>query len=204
MAARPTIVKARICWKSAVEVARLIDAGIAICSIFGEGGSWGGRIDSGGSRGVVFNASNRFGTPLAGARFFFGFLLGFWALASSMPPASTTPQARPQRGPPPHRLRRRLHRGDHAGTRPRNWTRAESMSRWLCCCRALRRGQIVHAPAGVCRTIFCHSSRRTIAVGPWGHDSDAEARILLPQPASPVSNYRICWQASDRGLSAQE
>ena len=28
--------------------------------------------------------------------------------------------------------------------------------------------QIVHAPAGVRRTIFCHSSRRTIAVGPWG------------------------------------
>src|SRR5947199_501 len=37
------------------------------------GGSWGGRIDSGGSFGVVFNASNRFGAPLAGARFFFGF-----------------------------------------------------------------------------------------------------------------------------------
>jgi hypothetical protein len=53
-------------------VARLIDAGLAICSIFGEGGSWGGRIDSGGSRGVVFNVSNRFGAPLAG-RFFFGF-----------------------------------------------------------------------------------------------------------------------------------
>jgi len=73
MAARPTVVKARICWKSAVEMARLIDAGLAICSIFGEGGSWGGRIDSGGSCGVVFNASNRFGAPLAGARFFFGF-----------------------------------------------------------------------------------------------------------------------------------
>ena len=57
--------------------------------------------------------------------------------------------------------------------------------------------QIVHAPAGVRRTIFCHSSRRTIAVGPWGHDSDAEVRTLLPQPASPDSNYRICWQASD-------
>ena len=49
----------------------------------------------------------------------------------------------------------------------------------------------LHAPAGVWRTIFCHSSRRTIAVGPWGHDSDAEARTLLPQPASPVSNYSI-------------
>jgi len=73
----------------------------------------------------------------------------------------------------------------------------ESMSRWLCCCRALRRGQIVHAPAGVWRTIFCYSSRRTIVVGPWGHDSDAEVRTLLPQPASPVSNYRICWQVSD-------
>ena len=56
--------------------------------------------------------------------------------------------------------------------------------------------QIVHAPAGVRRTICCHSSRRTIAVGPIGHDSDAEV-ILLPQPASPVSDYRICWQASD-------
>ena len=73
MAARPTVVKARICWKSAVEMARLIDAGLAICFIFGEAGSWGGRIDSGGSCGVVFNASNRFGAPLAGARFFFGF-----------------------------------------------------------------------------------------------------------------------------------
>jgi|SRR6266540_2637244 hypothetical protein len=73
MAARPTVVKAWICWKSAVEMACLIDAGLAICPIFGEGGSWGGRIDSGGSFGVVFNASNRFGAPLAGARFFFGF-----------------------------------------------------------------------------------------------------------------------------------
>jgi hypothetical protein len=183
MAARPTVVKARICWKSAVEMARLIDAGLAICSIFGEGGSWGGRNDSGGSCGVVFNASNRFGAPLAGARFFFGF----------RPRLS-------QRGPPP----RRLHRGDYAGTRPRNWAMAGIYVPLALHCRALRRGQIVHAPAGVWRTIFCHSSRRTIAVGPWGHDSDAEVRTLLPQPASPVSNYRICWQASDRGLSAQE
>ena len=43
--------------------------------------------------------------------------------------------------------------------------------------------QIVHAPAGVRRTIFCQSSRRTIAVGPWGYDSDAEVRTLLPRTA---------------------
>ena len=49
--------------------------------------------------------------------------------------------------------------------------------------------QIVHAPAGVRRTIFCHSSRRTIAVGPWGHDSDAEVRPLLPQ--QPVRSPTI-------------
>jgi hypothetical protein len=31
------------------------------------------------------------------------------------------------------------------------------VSRWLHCCRALLRGQIVHAPAGVRRTTCCHS-----------------------------------------------
>jgi hypothetical protein len=55
------------------------------------------------------------------------------------------------------------------------------VSRCLLCCRALRRGQIVHAPAGVDRSppLPPHGS-----VAPNGHIRDAKARILPPQPAS--------------------
>ena len=156
MAARPTIVKARICWKSAVEVARLIDAGLAICSIFGEGGSWGGRIDSGGSCGVVFNASNRFGAPLAGARFFFGFRPRLLGIGKQYAPRlNNTASADRRLAGCADGCTEAIMRAHGLGIGP--WQ--ESMSRWLCCCRALRRGQIVHAPAGVHRTIFCHSSR---------------------------------------------
>jgi hypothetical protein len=187
MAARPTVVQARICWKSAVEMARLIDAGLAICFIFGEAGSWGGRIDSGGSCGVVFNASNRFGASLAGARFFFGFRPRLLGIASSMPPASTTPQARPRRGPPPRRLRRRLHRGDHAGTRPRNWAMAGIYVplALLLSCLAERadRARACWSLAHDLLPLFApHDSGR-----PMGARFCAEVRILLPQPAIAVS-----------------
>jgi hypothetical protein len=144
MAARPTVVKARICWKSAVEMARLIDAGLAICSIFGEGGSWGGRIDSGGSCGVVFNASNRFGAPLAGARFFFGFRPRLLGIGKQYAPRlnNTASTAAARTAAPPAAPRRLC---GHTASELGPWQ--ESMSRWLCCCRALRRGHIVHAPA---------------------------------------------------------
>ena len=43
--------------------------------------------------------------------------------------------------------------------------------------------QIVHAPAGVGARSSADSSRRTIAVGPWGHDS----RCRSSNPAAPAS-----------------
>jgi hypothetical protein len=61
----------------------------AICFILGvdcfsrgavaNGGSWGGYADNGGTCDVVLKLSDRFLGALAGARFFFGFRLGFWA-----------------------------------------------------------------------------------------------------------------------------
>jgi hypothetical protein len=61
----------------------------AICFIFGVGCSWrgavangvsrGGCADNAGSCGAVLELSNVFFGALAGARFFFGFVLGFWA-----------------------------------------------------------------------------------------------------------------------------
>ena len=88
------------------EMARLIDAGLAICSIFGEGGSWGGGIDSGGSCGVVFNVSNRFGAPLAGARFFFGFRPRLLGIGKQYAPRlNNTASTAAARRHPPSRVR---------------------------------------------------------------------------------------------------
>ena len=73
---------------------------------------------------MVFNASNRFGAPLAGARFFFGFRPRLLGIGKQYAP--------------------RLNNTASADRRLAGYADG---------CTALRRGQIVHAPARVWRTI---------------------------------------------------
>ncbi len=73
MAARTTaVVSFAICFISS--------AGCSWRGAVAIGGSRGGCADNGSSCGVVLELSNRFFGALAGERFFFGSVLGFWAL----------------------------------------------------------------------------------------------------------------------------
>ena len=71
----------------------------------------------------------------------------------------------------------------------------EFVSRWPHCCRALRRGQIVHAPAGVRRTTCCHET----CIGFFRACGTADLAACeptswppLPAKATACSSLRSC------------
>jgi hypothetical protein len=148
MAARTTaVVSFAICF--------IFGVGCSWCGAVAKGGSWGGCVDNGGSCGVVSKLSDGLFGALAGARFFFGFRPRLLGIGEQYAPRlNNTASATAASPAAPTAARRRS-----CGHTPSELGRGKIYVRWLCCCRALRRGQIVHAPGGVCRTIFCHSSR---------------------------------------------